>query len=421
MVVMVSSCCGVAQAQNMSGTWQINARSTVYSIQTAATGQITQTGTGVVAQLNITGSVCATVGAGNGTLTGSTLNLEMTEANQSLNCELVQFAGTVSADGNSASGTYSTPSIGCTNGDRGTWSGTRTEGLVTSVSNAASGSVANIAPGSIISVYGISLAASTGAAKQLPLPTLYENHGIVLVDSKGQGTSLPLFYWSGSQLNAQIPSVVSVGAYGLALVTCTSYQSDGSCTAAGPVTQFFNVLPQAAGIFQNPTLDCLASIQPYNSANCSKSALVVRGIVTDQSGNLINASNPAHSGELLTVWLTGLGTAAKDPTTGYTESVLRPELWLLNSPIKNGSTVIQNILSSQQGTLLFAGPSSDYGLDQINFTFDLSSLRSGKLCGTALADDLALAVRLATSPAGTGYSNMVRLPIVVQAGDFPCR
>ncbi len=410
----------VGQSQNMSGTWQINAQSTAFSIQASAIGQITQTGNAIYAVLNLTGSPCATVGVGNGTLNGTTLNLELTEANLSLNYEMVQFNGTVSADGNSATGTYSTPLTGCTNGDRGTWSGTRTGGILTAVTNAASGSVTAIAPGSIISIYGMALATSNGAAASVPLPTLYENHGFILVDSQGQDTALPLYYWSSSQVNAQIPSTVNVGAGGLAQATCTSYNADGSCSASGQVTQFFSLLPQAAGIFQNPVLDCLASVQPYNPANCASSSFLVRGIVTDPSGNLINSANPAHSGQALTLWLTGLGAAAKNPTTGYTESVLQPELWLLNSPINKGATVIPNILASQETTVLFAGPSNAYGLDQINFTFDLSSLRSGKFCGQALADDLALAVRLAASPAGTGYSNMVRLPIVVQSGEFPC-
>jgi uncharacterized protein (TIGR03437 family) len=291
---------------------------------------------------------------------------------------------------------------------------------MTSVTNAASGSVTAIAPGSIISIYGMGLATSKGAAERVPLPSLYENHGFIFVDSKGQHASLGLFYWSDSQVNAQIPSGVNLGAGGLAQVTCVSYNEDGSCSASGPVTQFFSVLPQAAGIFQNPVPDCLASTQAYDSVNCTKSAFVTRGIVTDLGGKLISSANPARSGQMLTLWLTGLGAASKNVTTGYTESVLQPELWLLNSPIKNGSTVIPNILDSQKAALLFAGPSTPYGLDQINFSFDLSSLRKGKLCGKALADDLSLAVRLATSPAGSGYSNMVRLPILVQSGEFSC-
>src|SRR2546428_5067388 len=37
-----------------------------------------------------------------------------------------QLTGTVATDGNSASGSYSAPAGGCTNGDTGTWTGTRT-------------------------------------------------------------------------------------------------------------------------------------------------------------------------------------------------------------------------------------------------------------------------------------------------------
>jgi uncharacterized protein (TIGR03437 family) len=58
--------------------------------------------------------------------------------------------------------------------------------------------------------------------------------------------------------------------------------------------------------------------------------IVTRGIVTDAGGNLIYSGNPAHTGQALIMWLTGLGAAAKNAATGYTESILRPEIWLLN-------------------------------------------------------------------------------------------
>jgi uncharacterized protein (TIGR03437 family) len=401
----------------MSGTWQIVATSSVFSIQTVAIGQITENSYGSISgTFNVTGNPCSTFAAASGTVLKS-LGMGMTV--MYTDYETVDFEGTLSADGGSANGTYSaTPLGGCTNHDKGTWTGTRTGGVITAVSNAASGSTA-IAPGSIVSIYGYALAASASGATSVPLPQLYENHGFAMLDSQRQDLTLSLFYWSPLQVNALIPATVNTGSASLGQLTCPS-TAGGNCT--GTATQALTVVPQAAGIFQNPTPDCLVTTQPYDAASCAKSAFLTRGIVTDASGNLITSANPAHSGQTLTVWLTGLGAATKDPNTGYTESTIRPELWLLNSPInKNSYTVIQNVLPSVQTTVLFAGPSNAYGLEQINFTFDLSVIRGGKLCGTALADDLGLAVRLASSPAGTGYSNTVRMPIVVQRSEFPCQ
>jgi len=87
--------------------------------------------------------------------------------------------------------------------------------------------------------------------------------------------------------------------------------------------------------------------------------IVTRGIVTDAGGNFIYSGNPAHSGQVLTMWLTGLGAATKNVATGYTESTLQPKVWFLNMPIQSGSTVITNLLPSQKVTVLFAGPSVD--------------------------------------------------------------
>ena len=58
-----------------------------------------------------------------------------------------------------------------------------------------------VAPGSIVSVFGASIAANTpDAAVALPLPTLLGGATVTV-----GGVAAPLYYSSGGQLNAQIP------------------------------------------------------------------------------------------------------------------------------------------------------------------------------------------------------------------------
>jgi uncharacterized protein (TIGR03437 family) len=106
---------------NMAGSWQFTAQSSIFGLSFSVTGQIAQTGNDVSGQLEISGTPCATSAAFNGTVSGtSALTMNLNE-----NGQVVVFSGTLASDGNSASGTYSAPSGGCTNGDKGTWSGQR--------------------------------------------------------------------------------------------------------------------------------------------------------------------------------------------------------------------------------------------------------------------------------------------------------
>jgi len=106
---------------NMAGNWQFSARSNMFGLAFSVTGQIAQTGNSVSGQLSITGTSCATTATFTGTLSSSgVLTMNLNE-----NGQVVVFSGTLASDGNSASGTYSAPSGGCTNGDKGTWSGQR--------------------------------------------------------------------------------------------------------------------------------------------------------------------------------------------------------------------------------------------------------------------------------------------------------
>ena len=106
---------------NMAGAWQFSARSGVFALTFSVTGQINQTGTSVSGQLTITGTPCATTA----TFTGTVSSTGALTMNLNENGQVVVFSGILATDGNSASGTYSAAAGGCTNGDKGTWSGQR--------------------------------------------------------------------------------------------------------------------------------------------------------------------------------------------------------------------------------------------------------------------------------------------------------
>jgi uncharacterized protein (TIGR03437 family) len=109
-----------AQTTGFTGYWTFAAQSTVFGFQSGASGQLTQNGSSISGQLSLSGTPCGNSAVVSGTVSGSSLSMTLNE-----NGQLVTFSGSVSTDGNSASGTYVAPTGGCTNGDRGTWMGNR--------------------------------------------------------------------------------------------------------------------------------------------------------------------------------------------------------------------------------------------------------------------------------------------------------
>ncbi len=133
---------------NIAGNWTFSTTSSDYPVQTAVTGTVTQSGPIFSGSMNISGTPCALTGSLSGTMTGDAISAFLAE-NEVDNTQTISLTGTVSSDGNSASGSYSAPAGGCTNGDAGTWSGTR------SVSNA------NATPAG---TYQITVSATSGNA-----------------------------------------------------------------------------------------------------------------------------------------------------------------------------------------------------------------------------------------------------------------
>jgi uncharacterized protein (TIGR03437 family) len=138
------------------------------------------------------------------------------------------------------------------------------------VANAASGS-ASLAPGSLASIYGTGLAASTATAGFFPLPTLLGGAGVSI-----NGTAVPILYASPTQINIQIPFDTPIG---------TANLSTALNGVSGAVTAI-NIQTSAPGLF----------VQQQGHAAV---------LNQDYSANL--PSQPARVGSVILAYLTGLG------------------------------------------------------------------------------------------------------------------
>lgn len=140
------------------------------------------------------------------------------------------------------------------------------------VVNAASFQPQMVAPGSLFSIFGTGLSASTASAQTLPLPmTLGQTQVLV------NGTPAPLVYVAAGQINAQMPTGVPTGQPVKLTVT-----NEGSASN----TVNLNVPPAAPGIFTtNGT----------------------QAIVQNPSGSLNSTTAPAQPGDVEVAYLTGGG------------------------------------------------------------------------------------------------------------------
>jgi len=164
----------------------------------------------------------------------------------------------------------------------------------TGVANAASAAQSTpqvVAPGSYIAIYGMNLAgAGNPSATTLPLPTTLNGTQFFL-----GGLPMPLLYAGAGQVNALVPEGIAPNAtYPLTVVRGTTQ------SVPVPIT----VTEMQPGAY---TVDTSGS---------------GAGIVTNAlTGALITNSNPAHPGDFLVIYATGLGqltgpNGETEPTDG---------------------------------------------------------------------------------------------------------
>ena len=163
------------------------------------------------------------------------------------------------------------------------------EGGVVNAASFAAGQ--SVAPGSIVSAFGMSLAGSSAGAERTPLPTTLGGSTFTFGN-----VDAALFFVSPGQANMQVPWELE-GQRG-AQLTATS-----GGVASTPYD--VNLAPVAPGVF---TMD--------QSGSGQAAALITgTGLLAAPSSEFANA-RPARLGEFIEVFVTGLGPVSNTPPTG---------------------------------------------------------------------------------------------------------
>jgi uncharacterized protein (TIGR03437 family) len=137
----------------------------------------------------------------------------------------------------------------------------------------------DLAAGSVVSVYGASLATATLVAPNSPM---VQTLGGVTAQI---GTLLaPLYFVSPGQINLQLPSELTPGPYTLTI----------NVQGLPSVSANFNVVRDAPGLF--------TQVLGNQTSGYTTLALALH-----EDGTLVSAESPALQGELLTVFATGTG------------------------------------------------------------------------------------------------------------------
>jgi uncharacterized protein (TIGR03437 family) len=187
---------------------------------------------------------------------------------------------------------------------------------------------APIAPGSLISIYGLNLAEAGNSwqAPSLPLPTMQNN-----VQVQVGGVPVALLYISASQLNVQVPFDLPVNTQQqIALQYGNALSVPGSLVVAEAQPGIFTVNEQGTG----------------------------QGIIVHQDYTLVEPGNPAQAGEVVTIFCTGLGQVSPAVAAGAAAP---------DSPLSETVNTVTVQMGGQNATVSYGGLAPGFaGLYQVN-------------------------------------------------------
>jgi uncharacterized protein (TIGR03437 family) len=160
-----------------------------------------------------------------------------------------------------------------------------------SIVNAANGAPGPFAPNSILTIYGTGLARSAQGITSADiqggfLPPELNSTQVIIGDASG-GTGAQLFYVSDGQINFVLPGTVGPDPVVIRVVREGQYGPAITLPLAVAAPALF-LSPNAAGYI-------IASRPDYT---------------------VITPDTPAHAGEIVVLWATGLGKTARNPQPG---------------------------------------------------------------------------------------------------------
>lgn len=223
-----------------------------------------------------------------------------------------------------------------------------------------------VAPGSIVSIFGVALSAvSAAGANILPLPTLLGGTTAVFSVDSGSGQTtkidMPLFYSSSGQVNAQIPFEARSGT-----AATMTLSVDG--LAGAPLA--VRVASYNPGLFSR-------------TQDGSGPGAILHGY-----GPPVTSDLPARPGESVSLYATGLGAVDNRPDTGKAAS----SLLLSNTLVRPAVSI-----GGREAVVTFSGLAPGFvGLYQVN---------------VSVPTDLADGEHPVVLNIGGVSSNTVRLPV----------
>jgi uncharacterized protein (TIGR03437 family) len=191
-----------------------------------------------------------------------------------------------------------------------------------------------ISPGSLISIFGTSLAASTATADSVPLSTSLSDASVTI-----NGVAAPLSYASPGQINAQVPWEVQPGSAAIVVS-----RPDG----VSP-TVTVQVAPSSPGIFSFRGFDGrnFAVAQNSDDFTLAWPSNAMPGLTTV----------PVKRGQGLILYATGLGAVDPTPATGD----------MAGAQLSNAVTMPTVTVGGVAAQVQFAGMSPGYvGVNQLN-------------------------------------------------------
>ena len=227
---------------------------------------------------------------------------------------------------------------------------------------------AAVAPGSIASVFGSSLALATASASATPLPATL---GGASADLGGNGA--PLFFVSSGQINIQVP-----------------WELAGQTQARLTIT--------AGGVTSNPQTVSLATFAPgiFQLANGQGAILIANTATVAAPVASIAGSQarPANPGEFITIYCTGLGPVTNQPPTAAPAS---------GSPLSVTTTTPAVSVGNIPGTVSFSGLAPGFvGLYQVDVQIPANAPLGSAVpvtvqVGSAVSNSVTVAIASSTT------------------------